>query len=117
MYDLSNRVTEQQVTAAMSEMDDAMALRLARGSEFSHDDARWLASGLLRGQDHSSASVTQLRGYQMLLTERIKDVDLTQHSSIRIDAREGTPFMDSLAYELAVIVELPTFEHYVAELA
>jgi hypothetical protein len=61
----------------------------------------------------SDAAVPELIAYSRYLAERIATVDRLAV----IEERRSEPMADSLCYELACVVKLPTFEHWQAELA
>lgn len=115
-YNPENRLTEEQIAAAVADLPEHTYLELAKCSDvMPTKTTRFLVSALLRQQDPSDATAAQLSGYTKYLRDRFDQLNMTEHNTLVF--RHGHWRMDSLSGHLAYVVELPTFAHYVAELA
>jgi hypothetical protein len=104
---------ETQVAQALAVLNAGAALVLRNSMTFPESYQSVLAAQLALPQADAVNAKADVRvDYLAHLCERIGTTDM----EAVVAEMESEPYLDSLCYELACVVKLPTFEHWYAEL-
>jgi hypothetical protein len=97
-------LNETQVAAALSTLTAPQRIVVCNALTFPRTEAVHLAHALAHAQRLPKVEAA----YKLSLVERIQSVDLEAAR----EERESEPLLDSICYELACVVKLPTCEHW-----